>query len=255
MTDLVTDPPISSAPPVQTQRQKPSAKSKGKQAQVAEDDETLIQRQVRLAKQKEQEDKDLINSMLLNFHSQPEHKKAQFAKQLGILHLVSEKYRRQIAEGTIPSAPKEKVVAPSATEKVVTPTVTKEKDATASAAKKNAEAPSASKDKAVAPSAVTKPVDAAMATKEAEKKAKEARQKAQAVPAPRAAPAPAPAPATPVGSGPRADEESSNEGDSAAHAPWDAANISHILWKMATAPSKVTAEDDVPAEIQEHVAR
>src|ERR1041385_4567174 len=237
MTDLVTDPPISSAPPVQTQRQKPSAKSKGKQAQVAEDDETLIQRQVRLAKQKEQEDKDLINSKLLNFHSQPEHKKAQVAKQLGILHLVSEKYRRQIAEGTIPSAPKEKVVASSATEKVVTPKVTKEKDAAAGAAKKNVEAPSASKDKAAAPSAVTKPIAAAKATKDAEKKAKEARQKAQAAPVPRVAPAPAPA--APVVFGPRADEESSKEGDSAANASWDATHISHVLWKMATTPSKV----------------
>src|SRR4051812_11919193 len=128
-------------------------------------------------------------------------------------------------------------------------------DAAASAAKKNAEAPSASKDKVAAPSVVTKPIVAAKATKEAEKKAKEARQKAQVVPVPRDAPAPAPAPAAPVVSGPRADEESSNEGDSAAHSPWDSANISHILWKMATPPRKVTAEDDVPAEIQEHVAR
>ena len=69
MTNLVTDPPISSAPPVQVRKPKPSVKSKGKQAQVTEDDETLIQRKERLAKQKEQEEKDLINSKLLNFHS------------------------------------------------------------------------------------------------------------------------------------------------------------------------------------------
>jgi len=144
----------------------------------------LIQRKERLAKQQALEAEDLQKAKLFNFHSQPEHKKAQVAKQLGILHLVSEKYRRQIEEGTIPSAPKEKVVAPSATEKVVTPKVTKEKHATASAAKKNVEAAGASKDIAAAPSAVTKPITAAKATKEAEKKANEARQKAQAVPVP-----------------------------------------------------------------------
>src|SRR3954467_5818436 len=69
MTNLVTDPPISSTPSVQVLKPKPSAKSKEKQAQVDEDDETLIQRKERLAKQKEQEEKYLINSKLLNFHS------------------------------------------------------------------------------------------------------------------------------------------------------------------------------------------
>lgn len=142
-------------------------------------------------------------------------------------------------------------MAPSATEKVVNPTVTKEKDATANAAKNNAEDTGAPKEKAMAPYAVTKPVAAAKATKEVERKAKEARQKSQAAPVPRAAPAPA----APVVSGPRADEESSNEGDSTANVAWDAVHISNIIWHMATTPSKITPEDDVPAEIQNRVSR
>src|ERR1041385_2781706 len=51
MTNLVTDPPISSAPPVQSRKKKPSVRSKGKQAHVVEDEETLLQRKERMAKQ------------------------------------------------------------------------------------------------------------------------------------------------------------------------------------------------------------
>ena len=84
-------------------------------------------------------------------------------------------------------------------------------------------------------------VTAVKATKEAERKAKEAHQKIQAAPIPRAAPATA-TPAAPTVSDPRADEESSNEGDSAANATWDAVQISNVLWRMATTPRKVTPE-------------
>lgn len=94
-THLVMDPPLASAPPVPPRRSKPSAAAKGKQTTVPEDKETLNQRHARLAEQKSLEATELEKAKLLNFYATAEHKKAEVAKQLGIVHLVDAKYDTQ----------------------------------------------------------------------------------------------------------------------------------------------------------------
>ena len=83
MTDLVTDAPLATAAPT-TSRAKPSAKDKGKKSANAKDEETLAQRQERIAKEKRAKEKQLQENqieeaMMRAFEATPEEKRAEFA--------------------------------------------------------------------------------------------------------------------------------------------------------------------------------
>ena len=96
---MVTDAPLATAAPVST-RAKPSAKEKGKKAAGAEDEETLAQRQERIAKEKcskekQLHEKEIETALLRAFEATPEEKRGEFARKNKITHLVDAKYDAQ----------------------------------------------------------------------------------------------------------------------------------------------------------------
>ena len=75
---MVIDAPLATAAPVSA-RAKPSAKEKGKKAAGAEDDETLAQRQERIAqekraKEKQFQEKEIESALLRAFEATPKRK-------------------------------------------------------------------------------------------------------------------------------------------------------------------------------------
>ena len=121
---------------------------------MPEDKESLSQRKARLAEQKSIEATELEKAKLLNFYAMAEHKKAEVAKQLGILHLVTEKYDTRCLMAKAAEGEQRAATTAAELERVQAPRATKEKAPTTSAAKKN--------------------VPNTKATKATEKKAKEA---------------------------------------------------------------------------------
>src|ERR1041384_8002603 len=151
-TNLVTDAPLATAAPVST-RSKPSAKGKGKMAVGADDDETLAQRQERIAQEKRAKERlikeqQMEAALLRAFEATPEEKRAEFARKNKITHLVAAKYDAQQRLKEVESREKTVAAASAALDKV----------------------PEKPKDKP-APPPKQKPVDA-KATKAAERKAK-----------------------------------------------------------------------------------
>ena len=156
-TNLVTDAPLATAAPA-TSRAKPSTKDKGKKAAGTEDEETLAQRQERIAKEKRAKEKQLQEkqieeAMMRAFEATPEEKRAEFARKNKITHLVAAKYDTQRRLKEIEGREKTAAAASAALDKI----------------------PEKPKDKP-APPPKQKPADA-KATKAAERKAKEAKKK------------------------------------------------------------------------------
>ena len=69
MTNLVTDPPITTAAPVSTKKSKPSTVTKGKSVAVPEDQETLTQRQKRMADEQATREKEHQRALLMSFYA------------------------------------------------------------------------------------------------------------------------------------------------------------------------------------------
>src|SRR3954469_2307049 len=215
-TNLVTTAPLATAAPVST-RAKPSTKGKSKKAAGADDEETLAQRQDRIAqekreKEKQIQEKELEAALLRAFEATPEEKRAEFAQKNKITHLVAAKYDAQRRLREVEDRERTPAAASAALDKI----------------------PDMPKGKATPPPK-QKPADV-KATKAVERKAKEAlkKSKSQVVPAAQT----------------EEDVASSNEAASSIRGDWDAAKICRILYKYANAPHEIGPDDIVPEEIQ-----
>ena len=80
-----------------------------------------------MAKQQETRDEEHHKAMLMAFYADPEEKKAEFARQMGITHLVSAKYDTECRLKHVEAKEKEVAAAAVELEKILAPKPSNEK--------------------------------------------------------------------------------------------------------------------------------